>query len=209
MVLFGSCVWHSKVDPNLYDKQNIVDVINTNYAKQPHRNKWSETPMHQSYKDPDNEDMIEPDLQSLIPVYTDKIKEFLIDTKVGECEFEFELMNYTVINQDQYMQVHAHVGDADFACVHYVSYDPEAHYPLVFFNEYPGYKWLKEDIVSKKILPNSFEHSIYFEKWAVPIQEDDIFIFPAHLHHGVENYYKTTKIPSKNRICVVANIKVV
>lgn len=211
ITLFGYNVWQRRVDPSLYNKQDIVDVINDNVNIDPERNHWNGGgKLHHSYNDIDNPKFKEPDYSSLLPVYSKLLDEYIKETKLHGL-FNFHITNYTVIKgQDQYMSIHDHCLEDEIVAVHYLSYDPTCHYPLIFHNENPDFKWLKYQKIKDRILPNSCEHSQYFTTWTPEIKEDDIIFFPSNLSHSVhpskDHVYLDT---NKNRICIATNIRAV
>lgn len=210
-IVFGNPVWIEKVDPLLYDKQELISVINYNYNKAPTRNNWKGdnlSSLHHMYDDWDNKEFIKPDFESLRPIYEKHVSNFFRETNVKPCEYSIDIVNYTVINKDQYMSAHEHIADNTFAFVHYISFDRESHYPLVFHNDFIGRKFIKNNNFADKFEKNNENFMIFLEKWAPYFNEDDIIIFPAWLSHSVENLFNINKNTDKNRICIVGNVTV-
>ena len=76
--LFSIPFYVSKIDPSLYNKSEIIDIIEKNYNKDPNRNKWStESKLHHLYNDI-SDDFLDPfKNESLVDIYNTKIKDFL------------------------------------------------------------------------------------------------------------------------------------
>ena len=82
--LFGFPVGIYKIDPNNYDKEKIVSDIIDNYKVDPTRNKWdnSESNIHHELDDRNNNNFKKINYSSLLPLYDEKIKEYLNNFKV-------------------------------------------------------------------------------------------------------------------------------
>jgi hypothetical protein len=208
--LFGFPIWKTRIAPELYNKQEIIDVINDNYRKMPYRDKWSPQAkaLHHSFDDLDNPSMITPDFSKVQSQYADLITTFMNENRITGC-CETNITNYTVINNEQYMHPHVHLSpknDVAFAAVHYISFDPACHSPLVFHNSDPISLILQSSdfgsMVERDYTPFQYMNSTY----TVEIEEDDFIIFPSCLKHSVDSSLVTLQ-NSKNRICIALNLK--
>lgn len=209
--VFARCVWTEHVPPSSYNKEKILTDIKANYAKSRVRNVWGkESDFHHAYDDSENPDFIKIDYSSLISAYEPIITQFLLDIGIN-CNVKFTIENYTVSNEDQYMQRHDHTSVEpwnDFSSVHYIECD-EQHAPLTFYNDDPNLKFFnRTNIIEKGMMThhtpfNSYMHQMY----NYPVKQDYLTIFPSDLAHGVlkQRDNITTK---KDRICIVSNIKV-
>ena len=57
--LFPTMIYKFNIDPKLYDKQNIINVVEKNYQKSNYRNNFdSNSDLHHSYGDFDNDNYI-------------------------------------------------------------------------------------------------------------------------------------------------------
>ena len=71
-------IYKFNIDPKLYDKQNIIDIVEKNYQKSNYRNNFdSNSDLHHSYGDFDNDNYIKPNLDKLLDVYKKTFTEFL------------------------------------------------------------------------------------------------------------------------------------
>lgn len=211
--LFGYPVWKSKIDPLLYNKNDITNIINDNYRIQPYRDKWlrsggkADYNIHHSYDDYENDNQITPDFSSLIDVYREKIEQFMHDT--GLCgEFTYKIVNYTVINQNMSMPKHHHLtvrDDNAFAATHYLSFDENEHAPLRFHNDTHLNMLISSSELCKMVDHKNTIFGYLNNTYTVNIEEDDLVIFPSCLEHSVPLISETTS--KKNRICVALNIQ--
>ena len=57
--LFPTMIYKFNIDPKLYDKQNIIDIVEKNYQKSNYRNNFdTNSDLHHSYGDFDNDNYI-------------------------------------------------------------------------------------------------------------------------------------------------------
>ena len=59
VTLFGFPIHNVKIDPNSYDKENIVGDIKKNYEIDSDRNEWGSSNLHHPYGDWENEKFID------------------------------------------------------------------------------------------------------------------------------------------------------
>ena len=115
-----------------------------------------------------------------------------------ECEIKDIWYNYYV-NQE-YQEAHTHFGNFDdpnhYACVHFLSYNPQIHSPLTF-----------EDPL-KLVRATSHEmtgFSGYSDKFHVNAKEGDLVMFPVYLEHEVKGGPPTPEYP---RITISFNVRI-
>jgi hypothetical protein len=209
--LFSSDVVRYKIDPKLYDKQGIIDILTENYNKAPYRNKWDKfSDLHHTYDDWDNKEFKEVNSSSLIPCYQKVIEDFFEGQYYNKpIKWNYQIENLTAMKGKQYMGKHAHVGmdnkqDCLFSCIHYIKYVP-GQAKTIFVNPlmtstfgfiYGDYK--------KKLDRTQPDNSNYFSKFSIETQEDDFIIFPAYLEHYVKPGENTEDL----RMTAVINIQV-
>ena len=82
--LFGFPVDIYKINPNNYNKEKIVSDIIDNYKIDPNRNNWDNSSnvhnssnIHHELDDKGNVKFKKIDYSSLIPLYNEKIKEYV------------------------------------------------------------------------------------------------------------------------------------
>lgn len=205
--LFGFPVWKTKVNPELYNKQEIIDIIDNNYRKSPYRDdSWSGDPtLHHAYEDWNNAEFDVPDFNQLRSVYNNVAERFMAENNINGTYFA-EIVNYTVINNEQSMRPHMHLGvtgDITFAAVHYMSFDPAAHSPLVFRNNNILSSIMQTSEFSKMIDLDDTPFGYMTQSYKFQIEEDDMIIFPSCLVHGIGPSLSSSL---KNRICIASNI---
>lgn len=209
--LFSSSVYKTSIDPDMYDKDEIVDTLLTNYKINPKRNCWDPySDLHHMYNDWDNPNFQKIDHSSLIDVYDSTIKNFF--TKISwskSVAFKWNVTNFTV--NTKHMKDHDHFYVTDnglsmFSCVHYLKFDPKKHAPTSFINSQPlaNFPMLTEKL-RNSLSDMDTANSPYFNYWNVDTEEDDFFIFPSWLRHEVRLGLDT----DYPRIASVINIDVI
>jgi hypothetical protein len=115
-----------------------------------------------------------------------------------ECEIKDIWYNYYI--DQEYQESHTHFGDYNdpnhYACVHFLSFNPEIHSPLTF-----------EDPL-KLVRSTSHEmtgFSGYSDKFRVNAKQGDLVMFPAYLEHEVKAGPPTPEYP---RITISFNVKI-
>jgi len=192
--LFGFPVGIYKIDPNNYDKEKIVSDIIYNYKTDPTRNEgvrneWdnSGSKIHSDLDGKANDNFKKINYSSLIPLYNEKIKEYLSNFKVIEdYNYKFKIINYTCSSSGQYMQRHIHTKCA-FNAVHYVKFNKKEHMGTTFHNRnsyvdfLPNLREKFYEIKSENDITNSWA----MENWTFNVEEDEICFSPAVLQHSV------------------------
>jgi hypothetical protein len=106
---------------------------------------------------------------------------------------------YNCYIDGEYQEEHNHLGNIfnpnTFSCVHFLSFDPTRHKPLVFYDP------------MEKIRSNSleFDSNNYSQLISLDIKEGDFVMFPSYLNHSVEASPKTEDYP---RITISFNLRV-
>jgi hypothetical protein len=207
--IFGIPIYSSKIPPELYNKNTIIDSISKNFAVDNNRNYWDQTQnyksnLHHMSNNFEDSNFLKIDFEELYPLYQNEIINCLRQIGFNEIfECEIEICNYTCMKEGHYMKEHVHTSD--FVAVHYLQFDADKHSPTVFSNDqgYSSYintlfPKLREKINSEKI-SNSWT-SKYFN---FPTKEDDFIIAPGILHHLVPPFSNSDIL----RMTIVTNIK--
>ena len=187
--LFGFPVGIYKIDHNNYDKEKIVSDIIDNYKVDPTRNKWDNgwSKIHHELDDKGNDNFKKIKYSSLVPLYNEKIKEYLSNFKVIEdYNYKFKIVNYTCSSSGQYMQRHIHTECA-FSAVHYVKFNKKEHMGTTFHNRNSYVDFLptlREKFYEIKST-NDITNSWAMENWTFDVEEDEICFSPAILQHSV------------------------
>lgn len=183
------------ISPRSYNKQQLVDNILTNYQTNPSRNMWDKTcDMHHEYNDRDNSNFIPIDYSTLLPIYYQKVEEFISELNLRySCTSSLHIQNYTVTTHAQTMKTHCHLP-CQFAAVHYVKFNHSEHQSTMFSNPSPY----------ANLLP-MYYHMMYDryiqQEINLPVVEDELIIFPAMMNHHIVSSHSSTP-----RITIAFNI---
>jgi len=210
--LFSCPIYKSRIDPDSYDKEKILNDIEYNKSLKNKRNDAHQaighhSNIHHSYNDFNNEDFRIINYEKLIATNLKTFNEFfnneLFTTR--EFGFTFNIVNYSAITEGQYLPAHNHVPTADFACIHYLNYKDD-HSPTCFRSPVSWAQYmhfiLKEFRDTLDILHP--DNSLFLTNFLFPVQEDDIIIFPAMLDHQVMEQGTT----DETRVTISTNIKI-
>ena len=207
-LLWGLPILKTKINSNLYNKKDILEVIENNYKKRTIRQNWStsyfNTNIHHSLSDDNNKDFDKPNYFYLKKVYFDIIKKYLNNMSfVKNFNFNYEIVNYTASRHESIMEPHLHI-DCEFSMIHYLQFDKDKNCSTVFINPYTFNDfWPNKLKLSNKISGKITDQSWVHDEWKYEIEEDDCIVFPAILKHFVRN--QNTK---KTRVTIASNINV-
>ena len=207
--LFGIPFSICEIDPTLYNKNEIVDDITSNYLKNPVRNVGnigrSGDNVHHSYSDWDNLKYNKVKFNKLFQIYKDIIPQCINNFNLNKpYNLFFCITNYCCMAEGGHISKHNH-GSEDFVGIHYIQFDPKYHIQTEYVNEHPFINYQQElrpdtlSIVGDKNIYNS----IYSNVWKFPIKEDEFHIAPGFLSHQVPIQPPCDKL----RMTVVVNIK--
>ena len=102
------------------------------------------------------------------------------------------------------MLPHHHIPHL-FAAVHYLKFDPTEHKPTIFHNPSIYETVLHIHYGEKRILLDE-NNSLNYWLWDsihLNVEEDDLIIFPAMVHHSIGASYS-----EKERVTVALNIDI-
>lgn len=208
--IFSTSIYKTKIDSNLYNKQDLLNIIEKNYNISKERKSpdpiYPATEYHTYHGNFENIKFEKINFEKLIPLYNIEITNFLNNLNMkNECQFNYAIANVNV-GKNGWMDRHHHLNDnCQYVFIHYLSFD-NLHHPHTLFynntlnnyNEYYSKKY-------RDMLLDIPEHSVHHKYWSFNTYEDDFYIFPAYLDHGVlPNEKKTDKL----RILVVGNINI-
>lgn len=210
--LFALPIYCLKVDPNSYDKQSIIDIVNHNYEIDNHRNKHEKFGnLHHSYDDEKNIDYKEMKYleNGLNKVYDNIFEEFANKClKMNKAfSYEYSFQNYTASKKSQYMVPHQHLPTCDFASVHYIQFEKGIHNPTNFhnMNEFVPYLNFVRPDMYNSAHSKHIDNSYLFDYYELDIEEDDMIIFPSCLRHEILPQKEQS---DKIRITVATNISI-
>ena len=206
--LFSCPVYKIRIDPNLYDKEKIINDIKYNKSLKNTRNdtqyNFGNCDIHHSFDDYDNKNFRSIDYDKLKIVYTEIFNNFFSKElyTVKELKYDFKIVNYSAMTEGQYFPAHNHM-DCDFSTIHYLNFKKDHmltqfHNPANFASYLQYLRPELNDKLDSKVLDNSY----LWKRFQVPVEEDDMLIFPAVLDHEVPAQGPT----KESRIMVSSNI---
>ena len=210
--LFACPIYKIRVDPNSYDKEEILKDIKYNKSlkntrNDSHQNISGISDIHHSYNDHDNENFRIINYEKLIGTYSEILQDFFNNEihTTKKYRFNFDIVNYSAITEGQWMNAHNHIPD-DFATTHYLNFKKD-HIHTCFHNPInftPFLKFIQPELYNILWNDEGGENSYFEENFYFPVEEDDMLIFPAALNHQI-----MTQWPTKEpRITISANIKI-
>jgi uncharacterized protein (TIGR02466 family) len=167
--------------------------------------------LHHYFNDWDNANYKKLNFDQLISIYEEEIKKFMISIASDEktLKWKWNIVNVTVYNNDQYMQIHDHLlGNTIYSAVHYISI-PNNYSTINFINPLIALQYAHPTIekISKCINNQDFKNSNFFSDWDLNVKEDTLIIFPSYLKHQVKPNKNKEEL-HKLRIGVVLNIDI-
>tara|TARA_Y100000004_G_C8830378_1_gene375880 strand:- start:165 stop:797 length:633 start_codon:yes stop_codon:yes gene_type:complete len=205
--LFGFPVGLYHISPNSYDKNSIVNPIETNYNKSETRNNFDnlKSNIHCEFRDTDTLEFLCPDYKKeLLPLYSECVEKYLSGFSWKEnFSYKLTISNYIALKSGQFMKRHYH-NNADFTGVHYLKYD-NTHITTNYENDRGYVPWLRDfsPNLFYKLDNNNIDNSWAFEDYRINVKEDDFCIVPAVLPHSVP-VQKTDSL----RITIVIDVKI-
>lgn len=208
--LFGYPYWIYKIDPKSYDKEQISKDILNNYYINPVRNNWDnksymDSKLHHSNSDRGNPHFKEINYSKLMRQYQMLFGSFLKELDLPNAQADFTITNYTAMKMGQYMRKHNHIGDCDFTCVHYFSFNPKEHPSTTFYNPNNGatsIRYLRPNHYNKLNITKP-EHSFRLPYFQLPAKEDEIHIMPSEVEHEVPPFNS-----DELRVTIVVNLSI-
>jgi len=213
--LFSCPIYKIKIDPNLYDKEKILNDILYNKNLKITRNdahqslsRPSSAPhdIHHSHRDFNNENFRSINYKKLISIYSEIFDNFFnkeINT-IKAFEFKFEIVNYVAMTEGQHLPSHFHMP-CDFSTIHYLNFK-DNHELTCFENPADFAPYIRHlqpelvDILAKDDPDNSYA----FTNYELSVEEDDFIIFPSIISH----YIDKQELTKESRITVATNIKI-
>jgi hypothetical protein len=190
--LFDIPIWHDYVDPNTYNKTQLLTSIENNYKINPKRNKWdAPSNMHHGYDDWDDPQYEKLNYNMLKIVYQNKINNFVNEVfdNIGDYNCNLQIVNYTAVDSFGHMTKHNHLGKkCSFVGVHYLKFDPTQHSSIRFWN--PHTMFINLIGVHPEFSNLGFgNHTVI-----PPIEEDMILIYPSFLEHDIPQQKETDSL---------------
>ena len=204
--LFGHPIVKYKINPNNYNKKEVTDTILSNYKIDKERNNWDpNSNLHHSVEDESNTKFKTPNYSILKKIYLNMSKQYVKSLGIDN-NITIKIINYSVVEKNNHMDPHLH-AHADFVGCHYISFDSQNHQPTMFINPSEGIftyaRVLKPKLHKKFFNQNSSLNAWMLPTFTFPAEEDEVFIWPSLLKHGI---HKQQKESVKKRISIAWNI---
>ena len=135
-LLFGIPIFKTKINPNSFNKKEIIKSITENYNVDSVRNEFDGiSNIHMEYGDRENKRFEKVDYSKVNDIYNGIFKDFFSTHFKSKINFEYEFFNcnYTASMGNQFMAPHNHLPYSDFSCVHYVKLNKKDK-PTTFIN---------------------------------------------------------------------------
>ena len=196
--LYPISIYHNRVEDNERMKELIVPQIEENLKEiAPVPGGWLTTKCKTSFDSDDingsifyngeHSDGIRGQYMNVLKSFFDK-----------DWEVDIPNMWFNYYTTGEYQEGHTHLGTFNaplhLACVHFLSFDPERHSPLVF----------TDPLTVIRTPMFEMDSSNYQEKYHVNAKEGDFVMFPTYLEHEVKAGPPTPDYP---RITVSFNIR--
>ena len=204
--LFGYPIVKYKINPNNYNKEEVINTILSNYEIDKERNNWDpNSNLHHSVDDESNIKFKTPNYSILKKIYLNMSKQYVKSLGIDN-NIKIKIINYSVVEKNNHMDPHVH-AQADFVGSHYVSFDNQNHQPTLFINPSEGIftyaRVLKPELHVKFLNQKNSLNSWMLPAFTYPAEEDDVLIWPSLLKHGI---HKQQKKSNKKRISIAWNI---
>ena len=199
--IFPINIYHGTVEDNAAIKEQMLPLIEKygnkhNFAPEG----WLTNNLKTSYEDDDFNHMMMDKTTDIGKLLTEQYLPTL--GKFFDANFSIEItdMWYNLYTNGEYQESHTHFGcwrsQNHFACIHFLSYNPEIHSPLKLHDP------------SRHIRVSSFEFfdgRSYADYVDVNAREGDFIMIPAYLEHEVNPGQPTPDYP---RITISFNLRV-
>ena len=204
--LFNFPYYHNKIPGYLYNKNELIHNMISNYKKECSRNNWNRhCDMHHEFNDSNNENFIKINYEQLIPIYNRVVGEFVDQISYKQrIKWDYEIINYTVTSGSQNMWPHHHIPST-FSAVHYIKFNKKKHQSSIFFNP-SNYRTIFDFHYSdfmQSLCENDDNNMWAFPIRTIDVEEDDIIITPAIVEHAIGK-----SDSDEERISIILNINI-
>tara|TARA_R100000030_G_C3237546_1_gene119840 strand:+ start:187 stop:810 length:624 start_codon:yes stop_codon:yes gene_type:complete len=192
--LFPVSYYKGTVEDNDKLKETVLPIVKKTLDDCETPEGWLTTNIKTSF---DNEAISNElaNCQEVKSQYFNVIKGFFDD----KFRLEIDDIWYNSYANGEYQEAHNHCGDAlaptHFACVHFLSFNPEIHSQLAFI----------DPIDTLRHLSINMKTEGYEDRHYPYVREGDLVMFPAYLKHEVKSSPPT---PDEPRITISFNITV-
>lgn len=182
--LFSTKIYKTYVDPNLYNRDDIIKAVTINYNKQPDRldSKKFQTNSHHTFLGWDNPNFEKIDLSYLNKIYYQKTQEFFDHFKIQKnVKWNGQIVNIHASKSHQGIFRHGHLP-AFYSTVHFIKMD-ETHQKLRFYNPSTHANYINLINNVDNTLEDCIDNSIFMYLYTLDLKENDMIFFPSFLEH--------------------------
>lgn len=194
--LFPITIYHGAVPNNDKLKELILPLIEETKDNNIHPDEWMTHKINTSIFNQDTNNFIFGRTKTGEEI-RDQYQQVWDSFFDGEFAIGMQESWYNYYTDGEYQEAHSHCGDWEtplhFACVHYLSFDPERHTATTF----------NDPLEANKTI--CFDDRRYDWKHTPDVKEGDFIMFPAYLSHEVKACPPTPDYP---RITIATNIRV-
>ncbi len=191
--LFPISIFHGKVEDNDKLKNNIIPFIEeTKHGNKPPEG-WLTNNINTSYNNREvncYDFLIDQTQQQ----YQAVLNNFFDDT----FNINVSQMWYNVYTGGEWQEAHTHTAPngspIHFACIHFLSFDPDIHTPVTFI----------DPLITTRALSLEMKSNGYNDRVNLKYEEGDLIMFPSYLSHEV----RPSKPSTYPRITISFNIAV-
>jgi hypothetical protein len=185
--IFPTMVYRTKVDPDSYDKKELIKTITENHKKKPIRNNWGDrnANLHHYYDDWNNPIFKSLNTEKINAQYKLCVDSFMQSfTFKQDITYKWDIANFTACKNSQFMVEHDHLSPkAFYSAVHYLKLKKYQN-PTRYINPLLYSLYDKTILNYINILPGDLlEYSSFYKDWAFSVEEDDLVFFPSYLRH--------------------------
>jgi len=175
--MFQVLLYKTKFEQNEILKNEILPLVTKEYLDNPTTfdNPW-DSDVFTTFNQENNKLV---DWDKILPMYISNLQTFAEDLNIsGTIHINNAWVN--VYGKNQTHELHDHLP-GQFSAIHFLSYDPEVHFPTAFVNPY------KKEALSNspRFISNDAEHipPTWTGLSKIDVDEGDIIFFPSFLEH--------------------------
>ena len=200
--IYPTSDYHGSVENNQLLKDLLIPAIKE-YSSDPDKNKppngWLTDNMVTSFSNEEVSQMLTDDSSEIGAELKKQYFKVLNGFFDKDFVISLDQMWYNVYSNGEYQESHTHLGGPNnplhFACVHYLSFNPQIHTLLAF----------TDPLTRMRNFSVEMDSHNYSEKHRPLVQEGDFLMFPSWLEHEVKAGPPTPEYP---RISIAFNITV-
>lgn len=194
--IFPLYYYHTNISETRELKKKFISPIVDDYGTSSPPSGWETTKLHTSFSRKDLNEKVFGEEGKDFPteLYMSYIDKFF------DLPWEGEILDiwYNCYIDGDYQERHNHNNETGpmnphFSCIHYLSFDPERHQPVTFFDPLSIIRSSSQE----------FKSNNYKSRITPRIREGDFLMFPSFLEHSVRASEKTEDYP---RVTIAFNL---